>query len=324
MQYCLYKLNFTTSVHIGTDNGANGLVSSELTIHSDTLFSALYIESLKFGDSERLLKLFSDGSLVVSDLLPFKDEEFYIPKPFYKMELNQDEAKDEDRKTAKKLKYIPASQFECYLKSLKGLDSFDAKSVSSDIKSIATISVRTRVALKGLEQSRPYYVGVTTFDKNCGLYLVIGFDNDESFELIQKLLIALSHSGIGGKRTTGLGKFELDDVIYLDEPFTESLEALSKMLSAQSGIFMTLNTSLPDDNELDTAVDNGYFQLIRRGGYVQSFNYAEIFYKKKELYVFGAGSCFKEKYQGIIADVSQNGGHPVYRLLKPMFLGVNI
>lgn len=324
MQYCLYKLNFTTPVHIGADNGSGALVSSELTIHSDTLFSALYIESLKSGNSENLLKSFSNGSAVISDLLPFKNEEFYIPKPIYKMGLKQNETNDEDRKAAKNLKYIPVSQFDCYLKSLKGTDIFDARSVSSDIRSIATISVRKRVSLKGLEQSRPYHVGVTTFEKNSGLFLVVGFDKEENLALIHKLLEALSYSGIGGKRTTGLGKFELDDVIYLDGPYSPSLEVLSKMLSAQSATFMTLNTSLAEDDELDSAVDNGYFQLIRRGGFVQSSNYADSFYKKKEMYAFAAGSCFKEKFQGMVADVSQGGNHPVYRFLKPIFLGVSV
>jgi CRISPR-associated protein Csm4 len=279
---------------------------------------------LKSGDSEDLLKSFLDGDAVISDLLPFKNEEFYIPKPVYKMALSQNEMQDEDRKAAKKLKYIPASQFDRYIKSLKGLESFDAKSVSGDIKSIAAISVRTCVSLKGLEESRPYYVGITTFEKNCGLYLIVGFTNEKTLALVHKLLTALSHSGIGGKRTTGLGKFELDDVIYLDAPYNQSLEALSAMLHTQSDVYMTLSTSLPEDSELDAVVESGYFQLIRRGGFVQSATYADSFYKKKELYVFAAGSCFKRKYKGMVADVSNNGGHPVYRLLKPMFLGVNI
>ena len=93
------------------------------------------------------------------------------------------------------------------------------------------------------------------------------------------------------------------------------------MLSAQSGIFMTLNTSLPDDNELDTAVDNGYFQLIRRGGYVQSFNYADIFYKKKNSMCLVQALALKKNIKELLLMYLKRWTS-VYRLLKPMFLGV--
>ena len=37
-----------------------------------------------------------------------------------------------------------------------------------------------------------------------------------------------------------------------------------------------------------------------------------------------AGSCFPQKLNGDICDVSDNGRHPVYRYGKPIMLGFNL
>ena len=46
--------------------------------------------------------------------------------------------------------------------------------------------------------------------------------------------------------------------------------------------------------------------------------------KKRLIYAFAPGSCFKVPFAGDIYDVSHEGGHPVYRCLKPMFMEVII
>ena len=40
------------------------------------------------------------------------------------------------------------------------------------------------------------------------------------------------------------------------------------------------------------------------------------------MYVFAAGSCFKNEFEGDIYDVTNGGSHPVYRYAKPLFMGV--
>ena len=50
MKYLMYKLTFPNGIHI-----VNGrLSSSDITIHSDTLFSAMCIEALNIGGEEML------------------------------------------------------------------------------------------------------------------------------------------------------------------------------------------------------------------------------------------------------------------------------
>ena len=50
--------------------------------------------------------------------------------------------------------------------------------------------------------------------------------------------------------------------------------------------------------------------------------YAEEYRRKRDLYVFAAGSCFKNEFEGDIYDVTNGGSHPVYRYAKPLFMGV--
>ena len=58
--------------------------------------------------------------------------------------------------------------------------------------------------------------------------------------------------------------------------------------------------------------------------FVASSDYAEEWRKKKDLYVFTAGSCFVNCFAGDIYDVSEGGKHPVYRYAKPIFMGVSL
>lgn len=45
MEYAIYKLDFSTGVHFGTGT----LNQTEYTLAADQLFSALYIEAVKWG-----------------------------------------------------------------------------------------------------------------------------------------------------------------------------------------------------------------------------------------------------------------------------------
>ena len=66
----------------------------------------------------------------------------------------------------------------------------------------------------------------------------------------------------------------------------------------------------------DQSRDNA--QTIRR----RADQYAEEQRKKKTLYVFDAGSCFENSFEGAVYDVSNGGNHPVYRYAIPMFAGL--
>ena len=120
--------------------------------------------------------------------------------------------------------------------------------------------------------------------------------------------------GRGGKKSTGLGKYILRPV--------KLLEALERHLKKDADRNILLSVGLPQDKELENALEGASYQLIKRSGFVSSDTYAEELRKKKDLYVFAAGSCFEHRFEGDIYDVSDNGSHPVYRYAKPLFMGV--
>ena len=85
---------------------------------------------------------------------------------------------------------------------------------------------------------------------------------------------------------------------------------------------MLLSGAFPQEKELDQSLEGASYLLNKRSGYVASEFYAEEYRRKRDLYVFAAGSCFKNEFEGDIYDVTNGGSHPVYRYAKPLFMGV--
>ena len=127
MEYSLYKLSFTTALHIGKDTGAVSLESSRMAIHADTLFAALCCEAA--GD-ERLAKLveyFKEGTLTISDALPYAGDELFLPRPVLYTGNRRREGDASLKKALKGLEYIPLSFFGEYLKGLTQTEVDPAK-----------------------------------------------------------------------------------------------------------------------------------------------------------------------------------------------------
>ena len=129
-------------------------------------------------------------------------------------------------------------------------------------------------------------------------------------------MMGLSYSGLGGKRYSGMGRF--------DYTVTDVPEIIKKRLHQKASRYMLLSTALPRENELEEVLYGAEYQLVRRGGFVASENYAEQQMRKKDLYVFAAGSCFEKTFTGNVYDVSSGGSHPVYRYAKGFFMGADV
>lgn len=272
---------------------------------------------------DRLYGDVSAGRLIFSDALPFCLDELFIPKPFISFDSKKTAQEHKDSKMLKKLAYISVTELNAYLACLKGESAAFLES-QPEVRTFGVANLRTMVAIKGNEQPQPFNVGTFEFLEDCGLYIIAAFEGEDQFKLMKKLLTLLSHSGIGGKRTAGLGSFGLEE-INLQVPSTPAQKRLAELLvNDKADYHMTLNVSLPKDEELDDAIKEGWFGLVRRGGFVQSRTYAPAAVKKRVIYLLSAGSCLKKRFEGDILDVSVNGTHPVYRLAKPLFMGVAV
>ena len=308
MNYSIYKLRFLTPVHFGK----NQLSDSEYTLCSDTVFSALCMEAVRMGSDifSNLLQSANSGDLQLSDAFPYIGEKMFLPKPHVFVEHEKEENSSIIKKAFKKLKYITTDDFENYLKG--SFDVLNAVQMSQLGESGLKVSASVRTE-EG--ETMPYEVGTYSFYKGSGLYLIIGFSNDEEKVLISSLMDQLQHSGLGGKRSSGYGRFSFD-VLKPDE-------WLISRLIGEAEKYMLLNTALPIESELEDVLSSADYSLIKRSGFISSSNYSDSWQRKKDLVMFKSGSCFGKRFEGDIYDVSNGAGtHPVYRYGKPMLMRI--
>lgn len=303
MNYRIYKLKFKNGVHFG--NGT--LDESAVTFQADVLFSALYIEAIKQNCEEKFYQIVKSGDLRFSDAFPYFENTYTVPKPILYVEHNI-RTEQEDRKKFKNMTYIPVEWLEKWL-------SGTLEHVEDPMKTLGKKDQYIKAAVRGLEDTQPYHVGIYRFNDQNGLYIIVGYNKADDLQLLEELLNALSYTGIGGKKGSGLGRFTW-------EATKKGTDLLIKYLNEESEIKMLLSGALPQEKELDQSLEDASYLLNKRSGYVASESYAEEYRRKRDLYVFTAGSCFKKEFEGDIYDVSNGGSHPVYRYAKPLFMGV--
>jgi len=313
MGYSLYRLEFTTGLHVGTDRGGSSLGDGRMTIHSDTFFSALCCERTKFGDINRLYDFFSSGALVISDTLPYKGEEYFLPKPVLHTRNSKGEGNHKLKKTLRSIEFIPLSVFDKYLKGYSD-EELEVECLNQYFGGLVT---DTKVSIKHHPEPMPYHVAYWRFPEDTGLYIIVRFENQSALSYFEETLFHLGLSGVGGKQSSGLGKFNFKKV-SLPEKLYELLE------DRDADYQMLLGTALPEEKELEEALSGGWYTLIRRGGFVRSEIYSEIQLKKRTIYMLSPGSCLRKRFNGSIFDISDGGNHPVWRYGMTLFAGVRL
>ncbi|MEG0392310.1 MAG: type III-A CRISPR-associated RAMP protein Csm4, partial [Anaerovoracaceae bacterium] len=219
MEYELYKLKFKTAVHLGQGRLEEGAE----VFHADTLFSALCFEALNLG-GEALLKTLveaaEEGKIKISGGLPYIGDTYYIPKPM--IPVTTEASNSVDKKAMKNLTYIPIQQIGEYLNG-----KLDPTVYVEALSNLGKKDVRTGVGLSTLGENDLFYVETYCFEEDAGLYILVGYDREEERYLMGDLIEALGYSGIGGKRSSGLGQFEarLGD---LPEGFSDRLKQESE------------------------------------------------------------------------------------------------
>ena len=214
------------------------------------------------------------------------------------------------KKAYKKLKYIPMDAMKDYLHGkydVLGEKRFDP----------GKAYMKVQASIRGEDETLPYRINCYRFNADSGLYIILSYNGAAEVKLFEELLRALSYAGIGGKRSSGMGRF--------DYSIEEVGDDLKSMLMSSGGKYMTLSVSLPNEEELDDVIDGSSYVLCKRSGFVASEDFADEYMRKNDCYMFQAGSCFSEKFDGEIVDVSGGRGrHPVYRYGKPLFIGVGV
>lgn len=291
----IYKLHFKEA-HFGLGY----LNTSGYNFDASILFSALTLEAIKNNCLEEFIGLAEQDDFYLSDALPYIDEP-YLPVPLMS-QANMDWtyeslAKEHHEESLKhSLLGIKSEDLDSFIKG--GLDLDREASLQADF---ATTTIQTK---KGED---PFEFAVTYFRKP--LYVLAS-----QSPLLDQLMQSLQFSGIGGKRSSGYGFFELE-IEDLPAEFAEHLN------NSKFGHQLLLTTSLPKSLELDQAVEGANYQIVKKAGFVYSETGSELV-RKQDLYQFASGSVFKQMYQGSIIDVRPDDfAHPVYSFNKGLFYG---
>lgn len=317
----IYKLKFLTPVHFGAAELGGKLESVSFSYGSDKLFGALCCE---LSENENLLLNFVEKlrreEILFSDLFPYTNNNFYLPKPILlvdsqkiqeRLELGEMRRQATQRKKQKKIEFIRASRFEEYFSAVKRNTPFQEENKFGEIELVQKVSCRE-------EEPLPYYVGTFSFNEESGFYLLTLFEDDRDEQFFRTTLEYLGLSGIGGKRSSGFGKFSLVEEISLEYCMNEDLAAIDKMLTNKSASWqMNLSSLLPSPDEIPT-LKKSYFKLKRRGGFVTA-----IERKKNNVCIVTSGSCFPRRLKGELLSADKVSGHEIYRLGKSIYAGLS-
>lgn len=295
MTYKLYQLKFA-SAHFGTGN----LDFSETTFSADRLFSALVLEAIKSGRLEEWMALSESDDFVLSDAFPYYFSPF-LPKPIgYPTYDKLDSKKDaitlrQEAKKNKKLEYIEYSRLSDFL---------NGEVIENEKYAIQTTVTKNQPNKEGgLYQVGSWQPG----NENVCLYVIA-----RQSALFDDLMASLQYSGLGGKRTSGYGHFELQ-LLELPIELAERLTLDSKQP------VMTLTTCLPNNDELERAMNGATYLLKKSSGFAFSQSVNEHF-RKQDLFRFKAGSTFQQTFRGQIVDVRPDDfPHPVWNYAKALF-----
>ena len=347
--YTTYNLTFRTGLHLGrsigsAQTGQLGLQKTEVYIPGDTLFSALCQTWTTFyGENalETFLARYTvDGTHLpfrLTSAFPFAGDVRFFPKPLVR--LNIDERKD--AKKAKNIQFVSYNVFKDLLNDktpeldnqlINGgkmwVDASEKEKLKTllnssekDNKEAGDITVwkadsRPRVTLnRRSHESQIWHVQTLTFNKNCGLWFAVQFDDPNDTQKaddkskIDTLLSVLGDNGIGGERNAGYGLFE----------FTKEKKSIELDAADKGSQFVTLSPICPKNEEQLAGLLDGNvnYSLKPCGGWGNSTGTA---FQRKKVMMFNEGSVLTKTdgqvgrlVNGLEPDDNDACTHPVYR-----------
>ena len=149
-------------------------------------------------------------------------------------------------------------------------------------------------------------------------------NDDGLLDELVKTVELLGLGGIGGRRSSGFGKFVLRKAPFaLNDGCSGDAGVLYELLNNnESSLQMTLSILCPVEQQLD-AVKQGAFSLMRRSGFVYNSETGG-YEKRSSVYMIKAGACFARRIDGQVLEFATGAGHPVYRYGKALYMGLPV
>lgn len=329
-RFYLYKLHFKGSLHLSRGNEGD-LSSSARTLHSDTLYAALYAVAKQHLPNVAEYPDFA-AQFTLSSCYPFIEKLVFFPRPFAAQ--NWQVPDDDPQFSAKKIKkvaYFSKGLFErvihgesIEIKECVFLNGGDMLATESEMKNLGSffcmrnaVEQKVQVSLTGnTDDGQTYYVDKIFFYPQAGLYFLVQFNTPEFKKTFDFLIKLLGEAGIGSDRTVGNGQFDC------------SIEELTMQLPEHVKSYVNLSLWLPslESNQLNQVFSQSAYRLLKRGGYIasaQDLQHRSL--RKKEIYMVGEGSALKlpASPEGSIVNLAPDefeNNHPVYRDGRAIFI----
>lgn len=344
----LVRLNFGRSpAHFG--EVGIGIEETSERVRSDTLFSAWISAYARLFDKvavEELLNKFPCSQQDPPNQAPFRLSStfiyrlngerciYYLPKP---LEFPKGYPVGEDiefTKTYKKLNYLPLKIWQRWYQGEGFTIEGDAKELIAETGKKANeidplhkagtfdygkaykIHQTPKVAIDRTTRATNFYhTGFVQFEweqaKQSGLYFLLNFPerNQELEDKLHAALELLGEEGLGGERSSGAGRFEVEwlelpkewqDVVNLKKTTHYSLMSLFWELPLPEGL-------LPQDKIASYAIQE-------RGGWIASPSSGRQL-RRQMVRMFAEGSVFPINPLGKLADVTPDKfkQHKIYR-----------
>lgn len=331
MKYYVLQFKFLTPVHFGSSGNKKGGNLQAFNCCADTFFSALVNEAAAqdAGLCQKFIAAVQEGGLLLSDLLPYhsgSEEELYVPVPLYlketvsplDLQLSFKELclQHEARREHENLAYIRVSGIYDYLHPMQITDA----------------QTRPEMGWSGVQRrmdfrngGSAYYVSNYTFAPDAGLYCIIGIKDEELLEALVQTAELLGLGGIGGRRSSGFGKFVLKNKpLALDPYCSGDAGVLYNLINAKTDCpQMALSVLCPQESQIGI-VKQGAFNLLKRSGFIYNQS-TQSFEKRSSVYMLRAGSCFPQRVDGRLLEfTSAEAEHTVYRYGKAIYMGLPV
>ena len=326
-QFTIFKLHFTTPLHIGL--GRTSYDSSASDLRSDTLSAALAAFKAQHGATSQEIRCFLD-SFVLSSAFPFEGNRYFLPKPLHLDRILIDGKEDVTyRKMLKSIRFIESSVWKDFIHTEK--PTISASQIHGEFVTVQNdndftipyqkqVIQRVAVSRNGEDPANPFFFEWGFFDgqHDAGLFFIADATQSVIQEL-EVLLKELGETGIGTDKTVGGGQFVVS-------------KGIIELPSEQGNAWLSLSLYIPTPEEQkQSKLALSFYNILQRGGYMAGSTNNQLRHLwKKSIYMFEEGSvfCIDAKPQGQIADLQPAWNspemHPVYRSGKALFVPIKL
>lgn len=219
--------------------------------------------------------------------------------------------------------FIRISEIKNWLQSIN-----DKEVYIIDNPIFAIENTMEKVACRG-QEPLPYFVNSYKFNNNAGLYFILGYEDDDDAIIMEKIIESLGYSGIGGKKSSGYGKYKFfrnPKILNGEISKYRDVLILTKMInmdmSVNKGRKLCIAPLLPRKEDVKY-ISVGNYKIVKRSGFIYDKN-THNKKRKNNLYMLAEGSCLMKYLEGMILKEEYEGiSYPIYRNGMGMFVGID-